>query len=235
MTINKDMLGNKQLPPLHQSGMEDAYEEAIKVTREQLAKLNIEEQCHKGGAQYLEMDSQKTIVIKYLSQPYEVSLPNFEISLIDSKEKVHVRDKILILRYLVQAKGSPPANRLITMKELPDGRNYSRTFSQRAIKPVLDHFGNEPNQLIDVATKLGGYKVEYGDAAVTINAFSRVPITIALWHGDEEFAPTGSIMFDASISDYLSCYDITVLCETIAWRLVKYLREAKKFAPRLKG
>ena len=218
------MLGNKQLPPLHQSGMEDAYEEAIKITCEQLAKLNIEEQCHKGGAQYLEMDSQKTIVIEYLNHPYVVSLPNFEISLIDSKEKVHVRDKILILRYLVQAKGSPPANRLVTMKELPDGRNYFRTFSQRAIKPILDNFSKDPSQLVDATQGLGGYKTDCGDAAVTIDALPRVPITIALWQGDEEFVPTGSMMFDASISDYLSSYDITELCETIAWRLVKSYR-----------
>jgi len=28
-------------------------------------------------------------------------------------------------------------------------------------------------------------------------------------------------LFDANISDYLSTEDVTVLCETIAWKLVK--------------
>jgi len=63
--------------------------------------------------------------------------------------------------------------------------------------------------------------------AVTINAFSRVPITIVMWHGDDEFAPQGSIIFDSTISDYLSTEDITVLCETIIWRLVDLLSESK--------
>ena len=112
-------------------------------------------------------------------------------------------------------------NKLITLKELPDGLNYFRTFAQRAVKPLVDHFGKEPHQLIDAAIKLGGYKVNHGDAAVTINAFRRVPITIVLWQGDDEFPPAGSVMFDSSISDYLSCYDITELCETIAWKLVR--------------
>jgi hypothetical protein len=52
-----------------------------------------------------------------------------------------------------------------------------------------------------------------------------VPITIILWQGDDELAPQGNILFDATISDYLSTEDITVLCEILTWRLVKLLRE----------
>jgi hypothetical protein len=82
----------------------------------------------------------------------------------------------------------------------------------------------EPHRLIDAAAKLGGHKANYGDVAVTIKAFSYVPITLVLWRGDEEFAPSGSTIFDATISDYLSTEDITVLCETITWKLVKALK-----------
>jgi len=42
-----------------------------------------------------------------------------------------------------------------------------------------------------------------------------------LWRGDEELAPNGNILFDANISDYLSTEDVTVLSETIIWKLVK--------------
>jgi hypothetical protein len=42
-----------------------------------------------------------------------------------------------------------------------------------------------------------------------------------LWKGDEEVSPNGNILFDANISDYLSTEDVTVLCETITWKLVK--------------
>jgi len=75
--------------------------------------------------------------------------------------------------------------------------------------------------LIDIAKLLGGQKAEYGDTAVTINAFRRVPITLVIWQGDEEFRPEASILFDSTITDYLTTEDIHVLCETIAWRLVK--------------
>jgi len=204
---------------------EYGYELAYKLACEQLAKLdNVELQCLKSGAQCLLADSQKVITVRYLNQLYRVTLPDIEISSVSSEEQVPLKDKILILHYLSQAKGTPTSNKLITYKELPDGTNYFPTFFKRAIKPILDHFGNEPQLLIDVAAKLGGRKADYGDAAVTIDAFCQVPITFVLWRGDEEFPPEGNILFDSTISDYLSIEDINVLCEAIAWRLVKLLR-----------
>ena len=128
-----------------------------------------------------------------------------------------------MLHYFTLAKGTPLSNKVITYKELPEGASYFPTFAKRAIKPLLDHFGKEPHRLIDVARKLGGHKADYGDLAVTINAFSRVPITLVLWQGDEEFSPEGNMLFDSTISDYLPTEDINVLCETIAWRLVRLL------------
>ena len=129
-----------------------------------------------------------------------------------------------MLHYFTSAKGTPPADRLITFRELPAGNVYSPTFSQRTIKPLLGHFGEDPPLLMGAAEKLGGHKADYGDTAVTINAFSRVSITIILWRGDDELAPQGTVVFDAAISDYLPTEDITVLCETITWKLIRYLR-----------
>ena len=129
------------------------------------------------------------------------------------------------MHYLVSAKGTLITNKLIAFKELPGGDNYSRTFSKRAIEPLVEHFGEQPDLLIHTAERLGARRVTYGDVAVVVNAFSRVPITIVLWQGNEEFPSQGNMLFDAVISDYLSTYDITVLCESITWKLVKFLRE----------
>ncbi len=209
----------------NQNSHEYGYELAYKIASEQLAKIgNIEQQCLRSGTQYQVTDSQKAIIVAYLNKSYKVALPDVEISLLDSEAEVPLRDKILILHYLTLAKGTPTANKMITYKELPEGSNYLPTFSKRAIKPLADHFGNEPHRLIDAAEKLGGRSADYGDVAVTINAFSRVPITLVLWQGDAEFPPSGSIIFDATISDYLSTEDITILCEIITWKLVHSLR-----------
>jgi len=203
---------------------EYGYGLAYRLACEQLAQIDdIEEQCRKSGTQYL--DSQKAIVIEYLHQKYLITLVNIEVSFMHKKEEVPIWDKIILLHYFTQAKGTPISNKLISFKELPEGAGYFPTFYKRAIKPLVTYFGNEPHRLPEMAKLLGGQEADYGDVSVTINALSRVPITLVLWQGDEEFPPEGSIMFDRSISDYLPTEDIIVLCQTIAWRLVKLLKE----------
>jgi len=217
---------NSSLPLPDQKNHEYGYKLAYKLACEQFAGVDdVEQQCLRSGARYQVINSQKVIIVEYLNQQYQVTFPDIDISLVDGEEEVPIRDKILILHYLTLAKGIPISNKLIAFKELPEGANYFPTFSQRTVESLMAHFGKQPHQLIDAAGRLGGREVDYGDAAVTINGFSRVPITLVLWQGDEEFPPRGNILFDATISDYLSTYDITMLCEAITWRLVKFLRE----------
>ncbi|MAF86171.1 MAG: hypothetical protein CL875_06855 [Dehalococcoidales bacterium] len=221
------MKNSRLLLPVNKN-YEYGYESAYKLAGEQLAKLkDIRQQCLNSGAQYLEVDSKKVITIEYLNQPYQVVLPDVEISLVDSQEEIPTRDRLLILHYFIRAKGVPITNKIITYQELPQGALYFHVFAKRVIKPLLTHFGQEPQRLITVAEKLGGHKVDCGDIAVTINAFRRVPVTIVLWRGDDEFAPEGSILFDDTISDYLPAEDVVVLCETISWKLVTFLKEAQ--------
>lgn len=218
-------MGEHSLLP-KQRHYDQAYALACKLAGEELAKTrNLEQLCRQSGARYSETDSQKVITLEYLNRTYQVTLPNAEVTLVGSQEEVPIKDKVLILHYLTRARGTSIANRMITFKEIADGALYSPTFAKRTIKPIVDNFGDKPERLVATANKLGGFKVDYGDVAVTINAFPYVPITLVLWRGDEEFTPSGNIMFDATVTDYLPTEDITVLCETITWKLVKSLKQ----------
>ena len=209
----------KDRSSLSDSPWERGFDISYKLALERVVKIsNIEEQCWKSGADYL---GPYKIGINYLNQPYHILLPDVEILLGDGGMEVSLRDKILILHYFAGAKGTPATGKLIAYKQLPGGISYFPAFSRRAIAPLVKHFGKSPELLIKAAAKLGGSKGDYGDVSVTVNAFAHVPITFVLWRGDEELAPNGNILFDASISDYLSTEDITVLTETIIWKLVK--------------
>ncbi len=202
------------------------YRLAYKLACDRLARMDPDELCQKSGARLELADGKREITVKFLNQTYQVGLPDMAISAASSQEPVPTRVKLLLLHYLTQAKGSANTGKVITYKELPEGTNYFPVFSKRAIRPLLDNFAREPEGLLDAAGKLGGFRADYGDVAVTISAFPRVPVTIVLWQGDDELAPEGSILFDSSISDYLSAEDIAVLCETISWRLISISRQS---------
>jgi len=198
---------------------EQGFGLSYKLASEQLSKISdIQEQCRKSGARYV---GPNEIVINYLNQPYHITLPDVEVLLEDSNVEVPLKDKILILHYFTLAAGTPATGILITYKQLPGGVSYFPAFSQRAVAPFVNHFGKNPELLIKAAAKLGGREADHGDVSVNVNAFDHVPITLVLWRGDEELAPNGNILFDANISDYLPTEDVTVLTETIIWKLVK--------------
>ncbi|MGA3094565.1 MAG: DUF3786 domain-containing protein, partial [Dehalococcoidales bacterium] len=126
-----------------------------------------------------------------------------------------------ILHYLNTADGRPLTDKLITFKELPEGVVYYPTYVKRTIKPLLDKFADRPKSLLAAAASLGGVKANTGDFSFRLNALPRVPLTVTLWLGDEELPPAGNILFDNSITGYLPTEDITVLCEILAWKLVR--------------
>ena len=203
---------------------EYAYNQAYELACEKLAEIeDIERQCRKSGAQYQVKKSGKSISIRYLNQFYNISLPDIQVSLADSGEEVPIREKVLILHYFLSAKGTPISNNLIAFGELPEGKVYLPTFAKRTTNQIAKFFGKEPELLVEAGEGLGGYRTDYGDTAVTIHAFEHVPITIVLWRGDDELPPEGNILFDATITDYLSTEDTIVLCEIITWKLVRSL------------
>lgn len=138
-----------------------------------------------------------------------------------SSEDIDLKDRILILHYLITAKGTPNTGKLIGFKQVPGGLFEYASLSREVLAPLLRHFGKEPERLVEAAANLGGSEVGYGDAAVSIKAFPNVPMVIVLWRGDDEFPPNASILFDSTVSDYLSTEDMSVLCERIVEKLAQ--------------
>jgi hypothetical protein len=203
---------------------ERGFDLSYRLACEQLARISdVGQQCRKSSAQYI---GPNDIVIGYLNQPYRIMIHGCRILVEEDGTEAPLRDKILILHYFVGAKGTPATGKLIAYKQLPGGVSYFPAFSQRAIAPLVKNFGSNPELLMKAAVKLGGHEAEHGDISVTVNAFPHVPITLVLWRGDEEVTPNGNILFDANICDYLSSEDVTVLCETVIWKLVRSIPSA---------
>jgi hypothetical protein len=205
-----------------QKNYDKAYGLALKLAGEQLSGLpDLEAQCRKSGSSYILCGTSHLITLEYLHRTYQIALPEIKICLKDDSADSDLKNKILILHYLLRAKGTPISHKAIAYQELSEGSVYFPSFFQRAVKPLINHFGKSPERLIELSKALGGVQTDIGDAAVTIPAFSRVPVTLVLWKGDEEFPPNANILFDSTILDYLSAEDINVLCQTITWSLVK--------------
>ena len=207
------------LPPLPSpGGYERAYAESYNLAFSRLRQADLADVCLKSGAVPVGAD---TIRLTFLNRDYLIDRLAGAVTLGSEAEPVPIAESLLILHYLVTARGTPPANVQISFKEMPEGVVYYPTFYKRAIRPLLSRFGSSPAGLIPAAAMFGGVDAHQGDAAVTVQAFPKVAVTWVLWKGDDEFPAEGTILVDQTIQDYLPTEDIVVLCQTIAIKLCR--------------
>jgi len=138
-----------------------------------------------------------------------------------SGETAPARIAILALHYLVTADGASETGKLASFAELPGGAAYLGPFNGRVVDRVARKLGNYPTAFLKCGMDLGDRRTDLGDAAMVFRVFPRVPVTIALWRGDEELPPGASVSFDRNVSHYLSTEDVVVACEELLSRLFK--------------
>lgn len=163
------------------------------------------------------------IQMTFLGQQFTVEYPTgkFEPEP-ELEEELPIFARILILHYLANQAQATVTGKLISYKELPGGAIYIQPFTNRAISPLVKFFGEDPKKLLEAAERVGGVPVKHGDAAVTLNAFPMIPITLVVWGADDEFPASGNILFDSSASEFLPTEDYAVLASFVVMTLKKY-------------
>jgi hypothetical protein len=163
-------------------------------------------------------------IVPLLGQNYLVSYPEGLVTRLGTGEEAPLATAILLLHYLSWSTGTPLSGSWISYKELQGGAVYIDPFSNRAVLPFVKIFGGRPQEFARAAQLLGGEKTSHGHLSYRIPALPRVPLLYILWEGDDEFPPSGTILFDRHANEYLHTEDYAVLAGMTAGALVKILR-----------
>lgn len=159
--------------------------------------------------------------LSFLGEEYLIRHPQGEVEYAAQEQEVALPAQIVLLHYLAQTTPAAPEGGLISFKELPGGNIYVGPFTNRAIRPLLKYFGAQPEQLLAAGEKLGGKPAGVGGFSVTVPALPKIPVTFVVWPGDEEFPPSGNVLFDSSAAKHLPTEDYVVLCGLVLDRLRK--------------
>ena len=201
---------------------QENYALARRLGVEGLLRSNLKERARRGGASYEQRhNGEVQIGFKYLGRELLVSFPQGTIETRNGQGPIPLREEILVLHYLETASGAPLAERWASFSEIPGGAFYHSVFLMRCKSPLVKFFGEDPEALLSVAREAGGEPLILGDIGVKIRAFPFVALALVLWRGDAEFPAEGSILFDASVNDYLPVEDTVILAESVVWKLIK--------------
>ena len=107
------------------------------------------------------------------------------------------------LWYLGKAKNRPLTGKLISPASLSGGEIFQKGTHVLPLDQIAAMYGNNLEGFYKRGIELGGMKLEHGDASLLLHPFPRVPVTMILWAGDDEFPARADMFFDASCEQHL--------------------------------
>jgi hypothetical protein len=159
------------------------------------------------------------LYLTMLSQPYEIDTSSYVVCKPEGQE-VSSFTQSLILTYLQTANGAPSADRWISFRELPNGAFYHRAFQGYAPDRLTKRWELELAGFVDACRKLGGTRLDLGDASFILRVLPRIDIAAVYWLGDEEFPSRASILFDAHAHHYMVTDGLAILGSQLVGRIL---------------
>jgi len=210
-------------------------QEHLNTTRdlalEKLKSMNISDLPCRAGVTIREEDAgKKIILLDYLGKTVRICPQDMICACEpdDWKElggPVRLAEEIFILHYLIQASGMLPTGNLIPFRSMDGGMAYEKVFYARSGYRLAKTFCNREEILADIGKLFEGKPGKMGSVSVRLRVLPHVELVFVLWKGDYELPPSGNILFDESILDYLPTEDRVVMAETVINRFIHVLKQ----------
>jgi len=189
---------------------------------EQLEKLDRQETAKRADCRYLTEPDR--YVVAMLKTQYAVNLAEKDISSLQAdtpSRPAPFLEQLCLLAYLINAKDIPLAEKLAKAESLPGGQFFFRGPHRLPTESLEKAFGENPDGLIRASEQLGATRCEFGDASIRVYALPRIPLTLAVWRGDNEFAARASILFDQTAATHLPLDALWAMVNLTVKTLVK--------------
>jgi len=185
----------------------------------QLKEKNAEDVCHHSGA-FLDADGK--FRLKCLNETWLIDSKNRRVIKTDGEFGGEWDRQLpfLIVVYLAFAQEGNLSNDFVAPRDLIVGKDIFRAHYELATADLISVFGQNRAALVDAARRLGGIRVDGGDAAIRLRVFPKFVMDYLLWIGDEELPSSFNILLDRKIPDHYPMDATAVLINLVSGRLL---------------
>lgn len=180
---------------------ENIIQKGLDQAWELISDLDPAEVCLRSGADY-EYQSHQYILICF-GQEIRVDLEKQSI-----KSSTQIGDlltdhfseffNISLLWYLIQAKQTDCTERLVHPSEIPGGDIFAKGAHALPLDKIASRFGQNSTSFNEIGGLIGVDELDFGDAAIKLWPFPKVPIVVVLWVMDEEFPARATLLLDST-------------------------------------
>ncbi|MBF0606425.1 MAG: DUF3786 domain-containing protein [Magnetococcales bacterium] len=123
--------------------------------------------------------------------------------------------RLASLWYLTDARDIPPSNHLMPPEGLKDGEMFFKGGHTLPLNKLAARLGTDRDGFLQRGRELGGEEVSFGDVAIRLFPYPRVPVVLILWLEDEEFPARVNLLFDSTCEFHLPLdmnWNVAMMC-----------------------
>ncbi len=184
----------------------------------QFIELDGREIARRGACQW-EEDS-GCFGVRFLNKQYTVD-PSEQKIFLEDGSGASFGDELCILAYLINSKDIPLANKLTPGQKLVGGQFFFRGHHSLPTEKLTKAFGGDPKRLLNAAETLNASVCDFGDSSLRVQVLPRVPLTVVIWGGDEEFESRSSILFDETAASQMPLDALLMAVELAVKSLIR--------------
>ncbi len=202
----------KWLPPI------DKLAPVVKEAQEKLRAIDRAVVADRSGAT---IDQSGNLHVAFLQREYVIDHIAWTVQRAGDGVAPPSLMQSLILAYLYSADGTPPSDRWIGFRELPNGLFYAQAFQSYTGVALVRELDDEAATFKQASEKLEGVPLAIGDAGYAFQVLPRLKLAVVMWSGDDEFPSQAQVLFQESAPHYLVTEGLAIVGSLLIGQIVK--------------
>jgi hypothetical protein len=196
----------------------DKLASVVKEVQEKLRQIDRAVIADRSGAT---IDPRGDLRVEFLRREYVIDHAEWAVKRADDGAAPSSFTQSLILTYLYTADGTPPIDRWLGFRELPNGLFYAQAFQGYTGAELIRDLNGDVAVFRQASEKLKGEALAIGDAGYVFQVLPHLKLAIVMWAGDDEFPSQAQVLFQESAPHYLVTEGLAIVGSLLIGQIVK--------------
>ncbi len=191
------------------------------VVKEAQAKLRAIDRAETAARSGATIDPQGNLRVEFLRRAYLIDQADWTVKRVDDGAAPPSLTQSLILTYLYTSDGTPPIERWMGFRELPNGLFYAQAFQGYTGTELARDLSGDVAAFQQASERLQGAPLALGEAGYAFQVLPRLKLAVIMWSGDDEFPAQAQVLFQESAPHYLMTDGLAIVGSLLIGQIVK--------------
>jgi hypothetical protein len=196
----------------------DKLAPVVKEAQEKLRRIDRAVVAERSGAT---IDQDGNLRVEFLRREHVIDHAEWTVKRAGDGAAPPSLMQSLILTYLYMSDGTPPIDRWLGFRELPNGLFYAQAFHGYTGAVLVRDLNGEAAAFKQASEKLRGRALAIGDAGYAFQVLPRLKLAVVMWAGDDEFPAQAQVLFQETAPHYLITDGLAIVGSLLIGQIVK--------------